>query len=208
MTLPNSDDWPRDGNDPRLGDRSRAELALEPEPNVPEPNFEPNVPESKAFESKAFESKAFESDVASNVPVDCAVERTSAPHSPEALTPNSSDPPRSPRSRSSLSLFLGTRPLWQVVLGLGIGAIGLTSLVIGVFALSGLALQGLGRAVANLIAGVMVLALFGSFPAAFILVAIQTLGIVQQRGVSAGTAKLVIGVAIGLGIAIGLLGRQ
>ncbi len=112
-----------------------------------------------------------------------------------------------PKPKPSLSLMLATRPLWQIVVGLGLGAIGLTCVAIGLFTLSGLALQGLGRAVAGLIAGIIVLILFGSIPAALTVFTIQTHGVTQHQGVSSETARLALGAAIVIGIAIGICSR-
>jgi hypothetical protein len=103
--------------------------------------------------------------------------------------------------------MLSTRPLWQIVLGLGVGAVGLTGVAIGLFTLSGLALQGLGRAVAGLVAGIIVLVLFGSIPAALTVFTIQTHAVTQQQGVNSATARLALGAAIAIGIAIGVCSR-
>lgn len=114
-------------------------------------------------------------------------------------------PQREPKP--SWVAMLSTRPLWQIVLGLGVGAVGLTGVAIGLFTLSGLALQGLGRAVARLIAGLIVLTLFGSIPAALTVLTIQTHAVTQQQGVNSGTARLALGAAITIGIAIGVCSR-
>jgi len=187
MTLPNADDWPGDGDDGLMSDRLGAEASL-----AVELELEPELGVTTIDET-----------------ADRASELAIAPYTQEDLNRTPSVPLRSQsRSQSSFSRFFATRPLWQVVLGLGISAIGLTSAAIGIFTLSGLALQGLGRAVANLMAGIMALTVFGSVPAVVTLVTLQTDEFMQRQGVSARTTKLAIGLAIGIGIAIGLLGRQ
>jgi hypothetical protein len=102
---------------------------------------------------------------------------------------------------------LADRPLWQIVSGLGLGAIGLTGVAIGLFTLSGLALQGMGRAVASLIAGAIVLALFSGIPVLLAVLTLQTNRAIRHQGVSANTAKLALGIAIAIGVVGGVCGR-
>ncbi|NJN60232.1 MAG: hypothetical protein HC795_00675 [Coleofasciculaceae cyanobacterium RL_1_1] len=144
------------------------------------------------MQSSDSESGSNAKDIAGHAPI------VSAPKSP--LTPKLAPKPR-------VSAMLATRPLWQIVVGLGVGAIGLTGVVIGVFTLSGLALQGLGRAVAGLIAGLLVLILFGSIPAALTVFTLRTHAMTQQHGVNSGTASLALGMAIAIGLAIGVCSR-
>ncbi|TAF54721.1 MAG: hypothetical protein EAZ61_05260 [Oscillatoriales cyanobacterium] len=120
--------------------------------------------------------------------------------------PSPSVPPR-PKPNLNLSVNLADRPLWQIVSGLGLGAIALTGVAIGLFTLSGLALQGLGRAVAAVIAGTIVLGLFSGIPMLLAVFTLQTSRAIQQQGVSAGTSKLVVGIAIAIGVMGGIWGR-
>jgi hypothetical protein len=112
-----------------------------------------------------------------------------------------------PKPTPRFSARLADRPLWQIVSGLGLGAIGLTGVAIGLFTLSGLALQGMGRAVASLIAGAIVLALFSGIPVLLAVLTLQTNRAIRHQGVSANTAKLALGIAIAIGVVGGVCGR-
>jgi hypothetical protein len=112
-----------------------------------------------------------------------------------------------PKPTPRFSARLADRPLWQIVSGLGLGAIGLTGVAIGLFTLSGLALQGMGRAVASLIAGAIVLALFSGIPLLLAVLTMQTNRVIRQQGVSAETAKLALVLAIAIGVVGGICGR-
>lgn len=132
--------------------------------------------------------------------------KDTAGHAPIGSAPKS---PLAPKlaPKPSVGAMLATRPLWQIVVGLGVGAIGLTGIAIGLFTLSGLALQGVGRVVSGLIAGLLVLTLFGSIPAALTVFTLRTHALTQQQGVNSGAASLALGMAIAIGLAIGVCSR-
>ncbi|MGD1901970.1 MAG: hypothetical protein ACFB9N_06995 [Geitlerinemataceae cyanobacterium] len=103
------------------------------------------------------------------------------------------------------ALDLTNRPLWQVAVGLGGGAIVLTLVVIEAIAASGLAIQALGRAIVAIVTGAMTLVLFAALPLGSVAVAQRWLN--AKRGPNLRYLRVAIAIAIISGITIGILIR-
>jgi len=108
---------------------------------------------------------------------------------------------------TAIATTLARRPLWQVVIGLGGGAIGLTLLAIALLTVSGLALRTLERAIVTTLAGATVLALFAAVPTGAIVYARRSIAQALPHGATQNRLRLAMAIAVAGGVAIGIVLR-